>query len=341
MLVRITASKKIFMKSGDNEKIAVLILRFLYEESDAGHSVKMDDIIRMLEKNEIEANRKTIGKYINAFREAGIPVHMDRKNHRYGYYVNHLFSATEVMFLSDAADTSSALSPKASKELKAKLRSLVSAAEAENIPSCAAPVVKTDNDHVLKTIGVLMEAIRLVRPVEFLYYDIFFTNTKREKKYRKERQTYCLVPYAVVLNDGKYYCIFRDDRHESFALYRADKMEAAVMKDGEAERVPFNAQSFLRSSFGMYHGDADTVTLRAERSLSSVLFDRFGENGMIITGHDENTFTCSIRTAVTPTLISFLIQFTGRITVLGPETLIAEFRKIAETLRDTYGNEEK
>ena len=65
------------------------------------------------------------------------------------------------------------------------------------------------------------------------------------------------------------------------------------------------------------------------------VFDQFGKDVMISAISPEN-FTVSIRTSVSPTLISWILMFYDRIEVLRPDDLIDELRKIAKTVLKTY-----
>ena len=59
---------------------------------------------------------------------------------------------------------------------------------------------------------------------------------------------------------------------------------------------------------------------------------------MIVSRHDSTSFTVSIRSSLSPTLVSWILMFYDRIKVIAPQELIEELKTIAETLRKTYSD---
>ena len=112
-------------------------------------------------------------------------------------------------------------------------------------------------------------------------------------------------------------------------------MDQITVTNEQSEGIPFSLQDHLRSSFQMYHGAPQTVTAVFDNSLSSIVFDQFGDN-IVISSVDEKTFTASIRTAVTPPLVSWFLQFYDKVVIKKPKTLIEEYQRIAKALQNTY-----
>ena len=207
----------------------------------------------------------------------------------------------------------------------------LSSYQADVLPEAAMFAGKTDNEDVLESVSILLDAIKESRSVRFQYYDLTVT---KQKRYRRNRQAYHLLPCSILSYSGRIYCVCWSDTHHSFANYRVDKM-SSLLADDVWDPVPFDAERWIETSFMMYRGEPGTVTLRCDNSLTNIVFDQFGKDVMISAITPEN-FTVSIRTSVSPTLISWILMFYDRIEVLRPDDLIDELRKIAKTVLKTY-----
>ena len=320
------------MIHGDAAGRTLLILNILQKQSDAEHIISMPDLIAELAAKGIAADRRTIYQSLDALRRNGWDIRFTRRLGQ-GYYLNRPFQPAEIMILTDAVQNSPAITGDQADHLSERLKNLLSIRQQELLPAFSAAEEKTDNPNVIRYIEILLEAAAGRHPVEFRYYDV---SVNRQKKYRRSRRSYHLLPCAVMSSQGRYYGVFFDRKYGDFAAYRIDKMEQLQMLEETEEPVYFDAEAWRRTSFDMYHGEAVTVTAVFDRSLSNALFDRFGQN-IIISNVTDTDFTASIRTAVTPTLTAWFLQFYDRITILRPASLITALQDIAASIHSTYG----
>ena len=86
----------------------------------------------------------------------------------------------------------------------------------------------------------------------------------------------------------------------------------------------------------MYSGEATTVSLKCPINLSNILFDEFGKD-IIISKTTDDYFIVNIRTSITPTLTSWILQFYDKIEVVKPKELIDELKKISKSIKEKYG----
>ena len=322
------------MRVANSIEVPAAVLNILLNETDSGHLLSASDIGVRLQELEIPCSRKTIYRAVEVLNTYGFDVRYEISGKEKGYRIEHLLSPAEAWVLMNAVNESPSLSAKESENLLRKLSQILSGHDRRSISVPPPSAVKTDNDHVTEMIGILLEAIRDVKPVEFVYYDITVT---RQKKYRRSHSRYHLIPYMIVSSGGRFYCVFYSEKHKAFANYRLDKMEDITGIDEPAPSVPFDPQAHIRSSFQMYRGDAQTVTAEFDISLTNVVFDQFGSD-IIITNVSGGTFTAAIRTSLSPTLTGWLLQFYDRVTVLHPASLKEELCHIAETLLLKYSH---
>lgn len=313
-----------------------LIYQTLIKHSDETHLLSMSDLRSICDLQGHPCDRRTVYKAIDALKALGIQIHFVRKNGKQGYYIEHLFTNAEAMFLMNAVATSPILSKEETMKIIAKINTLLAKEEINQIPSLYINENKTIDSHILNDAQVLFPAIAHKYYVDFKYFDI---TVSKKKKYRKQDNFYHLVPYAIVFSNSKYYVVFYSSKHQNFANFRLDKMDKIVVTNEISQEVHFSLQDHMRNSFEMFHGQGQTITAIFKHSLAQNVFDQFGQN-IIISKVEEDTFTASIRTTITPPLVSWLIQYMDAITVLQPQELINQLQKIGHTLVLNYGKEE-
>ena len=322
------------MKPGDSIRRALIVQDILRTGSDVNHILSMNEILDELDFRNITADRRTVYDAIHALQENGCDIRYVRSP-KQGYYMEHTFTPAEALVLSDAVRTSPSLSAKNTEILLNKLLAGLSDSQKEELQNTRSSTKKTDNESVLTTIGIIQHAIAEHRTIRFRYYD--FTPAKK-KQYRRSGEVYTVEPYAIVSGNGRFYCAAFTGTHSTFAPYRIDKMDNVRMTEESYDPRPFDTDAWLRSSFNMYTGDPQTITCMFGNELASAVFDRFGTD-IIISSIGEDRFRASIRTALTPTLVSWILQFQNRIEVLQPSELREQLKQTGEHLIRIYGKE--
>jgi len=310
----------------------VVLLQLLKEESDEEHPLSSPALLSGMSLRGFSMTRHTLYETIQSLQESGIPIQY--VNHRFiqGYYLEHELTPAEALILAEAVQESASLPVSSGNALLAKILSHLSEPQRKSLLLNPPAAGKTENEHVLDSMEVILAAIRRKHYLDFRYYD--YTVTGR-KKYRRNSQVYHAVPYAVVTDSGRFYCVLHSDSHASFGAYRIDKMDMVAMSEEAAETRPFSLNDWMRSSFHMYAGSPETITCDFDLSIANQVFDQFGQD-ILISAVQENSFTASIHASVTPTLISWLLQFYDRIRVRRPESLVRQLRQMADYLLRTY-----
>ncbi len=318
----------------DQKSAVILILQALQKYSGPEAPVSMKEIQEYCLENGKKLDRRTISRNMEEMKNAGIGIHQIRFHEKQGYVIDHHFSASEAFILINAINENAALDRKTSSILIGKVASLLSEKQAESLPPFPQEN-KSENTEVLRILTLFLKAVHDHSYVEFLYYDL---DIARKRKYRHEGKPYKLVPFALVSQEGRYYVVFYSDKHENFANYRIDKMDQVkITREKLMKQVVFDLDSHMRTSFKMYHGDAQTVTAKFRLDMSSIVFDTFSTD-ILISDSDAQSFTASIRTAVTPTLKSWFLQFYDRAEVIAPLSLKEDLIHIASAVIQTYNN---
>ncbi len=319
------------MKHAETTLIILALEKILRENTDPDHYILMPQIQAMLEEEGIKADRRTIYKSFENMRSYGMEIVYRQ---RYGYYMEHRFSEAEALFLLESIRQSPSISEAESRRLEETVLSSMSFEQRKLLSSKANVSAKAPND-TLEVTELLLRAIGRNSIVSFRYFD---HDASGKIRYRRNRKPYTLLPCAVVSEGGRFYCVFYSDAHKGFSNYRIDKMDQVTITEETAGAPAFSLENHLRSSFQMYTGEPATVTARFDQSMGQHVFDRFG-SGVIITKSDDEGFTASIPTAITPTLISWILNFEDQITVLNPPELVDSLNRLADNVIRKYKKE--
>ena len=304
------------------------ILEILYQYPDPEHLISMPELQAILETEGFPSNRRTVYRAIETLREYNHDIRYEFHKFYSGYYLVPYFDEAEHFILSDYLNQLCSLSNKEVITIQTKLQALASPYHSLKRKSSS----RTRSQEILSNIKLILHAIKHSYQISFYYFD--YTISK-EKKYRKNKKRYILTPYAVTSYEGKYYCILYSEKYRSFTNYRIDKMATVRQIDQPVETISFDLEQHLQTSMKMYAGKAETITIKCTTDMASIILDEFGSH-MIISEVKDNSFTVSLKTAITPTLLSWLMLFYDRITVIQPIELKEKLLAIANMVITTY-----
>lgn len=316
---------------------SLLVLRYLQEESSEDHGVSVSDISAMLEEHGIISDRRAVYSLLNSLEEAGYDIIRTRYERKFQYYLRHDISISEAFILLSAIQENKALSPVTKKTLEQNILSLLCRNDQKLMPDTENNE-KQDNNHLEEKIEVLLRTIHEKRMISFQYFDY---DVHGEKTYRHGGTPYHLLPLHLLMENERYYCILYNFERNRPLNFRIDKMENITKGEIVNEPVSFDIDSYMRKTFRMFTGDAEMVTAIFDNSMASILFDTFSKENIMINHVDKDTFTASLRTSVTPTLVSWFLQFYDRVKVIRPASFIEKLTTIATTILSSYNKEKK
>ena len=143
-----------------NSKI-LLILKYLWENTDEENTVSIADIIRNLSEYGFSSDRKTIARYIDILITFGIDIVKVRKTQNQYFIGTRHFEAPEVKLLIDAVQSSRFITKKKSEELIKKLSAFVAPNQASVLKRHLYfdSRVKTNNEAIYITSDSIQTAI--------------------------------------------------------------------------------------------------------------------------------------------------------------------------------------
>ena len=325
------------MPKSDNQKLKIFyILDYLQQNSHEDHPVRAAELIHMLERqHNILCERKTIYSDISALQDYGVDI-VSIPGKAGGYYIaSRNFELPELKLLIDAVQSSRFLTEKKSRELIEKLCNQCSVHDAKLMRRdvLVSGRVKSMNETIYYNVDRIQEAIADGKQITFRYFDWGLDGKRhyREKSYEAS-------PYGLCQDNENCYLLALSERH-GITSYRVDRMSDITLLD--QSRVPCpeltgkNLTEHANRLFQMYAGEAVDVKLRFHRSLVNVVIDRFGKGTMLIPDGDDH-FTFTVKVAVSPMFLSWVIGFGSKAKILHPQSVIDQCRKMCLESLEQY-----
>lgn len=311
-------------KSAGQKTRLLRILAILREYTDEEHALNASEIAAHLTAYGIEAERKSIYDDLSALSEYGFDIQNTRGKGGGYRLLSDTWQLSEVKMLIDAVQCSRFLTEKKSALLIGKLKRLTSHYHSEALGRHVHITgrAKSDNESVFYSVDVIHEAIRKGNRIAFYYLD-YLPNGQKVR--RHDGRLYEVSPVELTMDDEKYYLIAAVSGSDHLRHYRVDKMEKVTLLQDTVRDLPRDADRldlarYALSTFGMFGGTPETVRLRAENRMASILIDRFDKENCTLIPDGNEHFTMAVRVVVSPQFFGWLFGLEGAVTVLSPES---------------------
>lgn len=320
----------------------LMILKLLEEYSDENHALSTTELIDMLSEKGIKCERKSIYADIKALNEIGYDI-VSAKSPKRGFFMGaRKFELPEIRLLIDAVTSAGFITPKKTDALVGKLKSLVSANQACELNSqvyCERDN-KCDNEEIYYIIDRLDEAINKNKQVKFIYRR---RNIDKLTKKSYTLKTFKVSPYALIWKDDHYYLVCNNGKYDNLINLRLDRMRKIellkekrrpVSEVSEYRKV-FDAADYSSKMFNMFSGETGSVTLICSQDLREEIMDRFGKSVPLKYAGDKY-FSTTFDAAVSDGLVSWIMQYGDKITVVDPPYLAEMVQEKAFSIIRTY-----
>ncbi len=325
------------MPKSDNQKLKIFyILDYLERNSHEEHPVKTSELTAMLDReHNIACDRKTVYSDIAALQDYGVDiVSIPGKNG--GYYIaSRNFELPELKLLIDAVQSSRYLTEKKSRELIEKLCDQCNEHDANLMRRnvLVSGRVKSMNETIYYSVDTIQDAIAQNKQICFRYFD---WDLGGQRQYREKE--YLASPYGLCQDNENCYLLAYSQRH-GITSYRVDRM--TDIRLCEQSRIPcpeLTGKALMEHAnrlFQMFAGDAVDVKLRFHKSLINVVIDRFGKDTMLIPDGAEH-FNFTVRVAVSPMFLSWVIGFGNKAQVLYPASVVEQCKQLCQEALNQY-----
>ena len=325
------------MPKSDNQKLKIFyILDHLQRNSHQDHPVRAAELISMLERqHNISCDRKTVYSDIAALQDYGVDiVSVPGKNG--GYYIaSRNFELPELKLLIDAVQSSRFLTEKKSRELIEKLCNQCNEHDARLMRRdvLVSGRVKSMNETIYYNVDSIQEAIGQNKQISFRYFDWAIDGSR---KYRD--RDYTASPYGLCQDNENCYLLAHSPRH-GVTSYRVDRMaDIKILNEPRTPCPELSGKALTEHAnrlFQMYSGDASDVKLRFHRSLVNVVIDRFGRDTILIPDGEEH-FVFTVKVAVSPMFLSWVIGFGAKAKILYPQSVIDQCKDMCREALEQY-----
>ena len=318
------------MAKNTNQKTKLLHLHhMLLRQTDEDHPLTVPQIIEALARQDIKAERKSIYDDLEALKQFGLDV-QSRKGKNAGWFVGERdFELPEVKLLMDAVQSSRFITQKKSDALIRKLEGLASVHQAGQLQRqvYVSGRIKVMNESIYYNVDKLHAAIAGQKAITFKYFDY---DIARKKVFRQEGKRYVVSPYGLIWNSENYYLVAFDHTHLEMRHYRVDKMAEIVVtcmdREGKEQYPDFHLAEYGQKHFGMYSGQEVKVTLRGRRDKASLVWDRFGQDIIMVPDGEEH-FTVTLPVVISPQFFGWLLGLDGSVTLIRPKEAVAAYRR--------------
>ena len=322
----------------DNEVVMgknrlLLVLRYLWEETDEENTVSAVDIMDYLESQGMSRpTRNSVYSDIAALKEAGFEIETYRSVQNRYKLVQRGFSTAELQLLTDAVQAARFIPRKQSKELVRKLSGFAGKSRSGLLDRKLLNVMQTKstNENLLFVVNELQYAISRGKKTRFRYIDY---NIRKRKVYRHEGQVYSVSPYSMLWNGDNYYMVGFSDSHGKIACFRVDRIDAVLVTDENAVRKPkgYREEDYYSEIFSMFDGPSCEAVLLCDADMMNVIVDRFG-TGVKTEVQDEGHFTASVTVHLSKPFYGWLCSLAGKVRLISPQYAVDELHALVRDL---------
>ncbi len=327
------------MAKTNNSKMKLLyLMKIFLEETDENHPLSMPQILDKLLSYGIKTERKSVYSDIELLTLFGIDIIGEKRNTFCYYVASRSFETAELKLLADCVQSSKFLTEKKSLGLIKKIEGLTSRYEAAKLRRQVHVMgrVKTMDETILYSVDTLNSAISENKKLAFKYCE--YTPDKN-KVFKNEGKDYIVSPYYLVMSEDNYYLLAHYPKHEGLTHFRVDRIASIKMLDEKSEEIEnilgkdFDITSYCKKVFGMFSGEAQTVTLSCKNSLMGAVIDRFGKDITVKKCQKEH-FEVDVNVNISPVFFAWVFTFEGDMKIISPKNVVKKFNKTLKKFKD-------
>ncbi len=321
--------------------LIVNILDILKRYTDSEHRLHQQDFITILERDyNMTCERKAVGRNLSILCEWDC---YDIENDK-GWYMNHEFDDTELRLIIDSIIFSKHIPLNMCQRLIEKIKGLSNkyfSARAANIT----PLYENriENKQISYILEILDEAIHLKKQVEFTYNEFGADKKLHPRKSVDGKvRRYLINPIKIAAANGRYYLICNNDKYDSIANYRIDKITDIELKNSPAKDLKnikgleqgLNLPKHLAEHIYMFSGESIPVCFKVHNSAIGDVIDWFGAD-TAFSHLDENHSTVNVMVNK-KAMLYWAMQYCEKVEILSPMELRQEIKASLEAALTKY-----
>ena len=331
-----------------NSKLRLFyICDILSKYSDEEHPLNSTDIIGLLESEYgVSCERKTVYDCIEALSDYGYDI--IKAGTKKGFFMaSREFELPEIRVLIDAVQSADFISAKKSKALLKKLGNYASIYQYSKIEKQVyiENRNKRNNESLFYTINELHDAIIAKKQVKIIYRKRKISD---DIKPHYEEKELLINPYCLIWSDDHYYLVGNHAKYDNLIHLRIDRIKSVTLTEDRARhfsevspyKTSFDAADYSNKHLSMFSGDIKPVELICKNEIIEEFLDEFGEKTKIFP-HGNDSFSARLNLAVTPGLVSKIMQYGDNITVRTPNELRNMIIDKSKSILHVYDSEKR
>ena len=305
----------------------------------ARHGKSVSDMAQAL-----QCHRRTVYRDLEALQAAGFPVYTDRVEGRNRWSLLDTakhnipipFSLPELMalyfsrgmmkVLKDTIfyDSLESLFDKIKTTLPTEYLEYLGQIE-NSLEVSAKPYKKYSR--ILETIEKISEAAINKKQIEIAYY----TMSRKSQTRRK------IAPYKIWFFDGTFYLIANCGLREDVRIFALDRIKELEITDEPFETPEdFNIDEFMRSSFGVFHGEPVQVRIWFAADIAEYIGEKVWHNSQRLEPQKDGSIIFEAEVAGIEEIKYWALKWGAKARVLAPESLREEIRREVESMLANY-----
>lgn len=332
------------MPRSNMQKMKLIYLMDIFENlTDENHPLTMAQIIAELARNGIAAERKSLYEDIALLNDYGFEIMTD-KHKTTGYYLGGRdFDIAELKILIDSVQSSKFITLERTRELIKKLEGLCSKHQGSQLQRQVVIInrVKTMNKSVYINVDAIHQAILANKQISFKYFNY---DNKKMRRYLSDGELYMESPFALIFAQENYYLLAFNEKVNDFKHYRVDRMEQIHLTEmdrlGNAEFKEIDLATYSKSTFSMFGGATEEVTMQFVNSLAGAVIDQFGLN-IHMSPVDKTHFRVTVPVNVSDQFLGWLFALGKKAKILEPEWVVEKMKALLEDVTTFYSKSAK
>ncbi len=330
------------MGARSGQKIKLLYLCDIFKKyTDEEHPLSAGELCEKLAALGVTAERKAIYNDIEVLNQYGLDI-VNTRMPKNGYFLgNRDFELPEIYLLQDAVRSAKFISSKKTRELLAKLDTMLSVYQAKKREkNIFYSDTKCTNEEIYYVIDAIGEAIDAGKKIKFRYDTRTFSQNREIGIKSKERK---ISPYAMTWQDDHYYLIGNYEKYDNLMHLRIDRMHKIEITDEKSRHFSevsdytagFDVSDYTNRLFSMYGGEFEEISLRCDKKLTEQVVDRFSER-IFVRDVSETHFSFTVKAAVSEGLVGWILSYGTSIEVVSPKSLRERVKLRAKEIFDVY-----
>lgn len=325
------------MEAGTKFRILYLY-QYLVQHTDAEHTLSTPELMKIFkDEYSLKVARNTLTDDLVMLHDCGLHIeHYESNPNRY-YYDGHAYDLAELKLLTDIISSSKFITQRKSDELISKLLTLTSAENAKKLRRhiYVAERVKSDNENGYYIVDAINEAIDTRRKISFQYTDV---DMNKNRYTTHDGAFHTVSPFTLIWNGDYYYMRGFCDESQDVRNYRLDRIaEQPIILNQIAVMDPegYSPAEYSKAVFRMFDTEQpEPVQLLCHKSVMKYIIDNFGldvETEIV----DDIFFKANVMVCASSTFYRWVFGFDGKIKILGPESILAEYKaKLSRALEE-------